>query len=180
MNNLKRFITQHYENAIALKERFKSLEKKDWDSITVMMELYVQIGHLYNVMNDNKDLIEQGRQIDNLGDEISDVLLQLSYLAHLEGVTFEDANKYDSYPYSEVDGLSVLGGQLAEAILEKYEYRFDKPREGFASRDDFIKDRIKKMMTIALNLGNKANIDLGLEFGLMCADATNFVAVRTI
>lgn len=179
MNNLERFVAQHFQNAIQLKERFKSLEKKDWDSITVMMELYVQIGHLFNVMNDNKDIIEQGRQIDNLGDEISDVLLQLSYLAHLEGVTFEDAEEYGAYPYSEVDGLSVLGGQLAEAILEKYEYRFDKPRAGFASRDDFIKDRIKKMMTIALNLGNKANIDLGLEFGLMCADATNFVAVRT-
>ena len=35
------------------------------------------------------------------------------------------------------------------------------------------------MMAIALKLGNKANLDLGLEFGLMCADATNFVAVRT-
>lgn len=179
MNNLEKFVAQHLQNAIALKERFKALEEKEWDSITVMMELNVQIGHIFTVMKDSQGIIEEGRQINNLGDEISDVLLQLSYLSYLEGVTFEDAGEYDSDPYSELEGLTILGGELGEAILEKNGYRFKKPRQGFESIDDFIKNRIKRMMAIALKLGNKANLDLGLEFGLMCADATNFVAVRT-
>ena len=69
MNKLNTFIDQNYKSAIALKERFKQLEKNDWDSMTVLLELQVQIGHLYNVMNDNKSIVEQGRKIDNLGDE---------------------------------------------------------------------------------------------------------------
>ena len=179
MNKLNTFIDQNYKSAIALKERFKQLEKNDWDSMTVLLELQVQIGHLYNVMNDNKSIVEQGRKIDNLGDEISDVLLQLSYLAHLEGVTFENAALYETFPYNEVDGLTVLGGQLAEAILEKYEYRFDKPRQGFESRDAFIKDRIIKMMVIALNLGTRHKLDLITEFQTMCVDANAFITART-
>ena len=178
MNILEHFVKEHYQNAIKLKERFKSIEDKPWDSLTVMAELNVQIGHVFTVLKDCQGLIEPGRAINNLGDEISDVLLQLSYLAYLEGVTFEDASQYDSDPYSEVEGLTVLGGELGEALLEKNGYRFRKPRAGFASIDDFIKNRIKRMMVIALKLGNKANLDLGLEFGLMCADATHFVSTK--
>ena len=88
MNILEHFVKEHYQNAIKLKERFKSIEDKPWDSLTVMAELNVQIGHVFTVLKDCQGLIEPGRAINNLGDEISDVLLQLSYLAYLEGVTF--------------------------------------------------------------------------------------------
>ena len=179
MNRLNTFLEENYSSAITLKERFKQLEKNDCDSMTVLLELQVQIGHLYNVMNDHKSIVEQGRTINNLGDEISDVLLQLSYLAHLEGVTFENAETYSTFPYDEVDGLTVLGGQLAEAILEKYEYRFEKPRQGFETRDAFIKDRIIKMMVIALNLGTRHKLDLISEFKTMCVDANQFISTRT-
>lgn len=178
MNNLEAFVQLHYENAIQLKEQFKAIEDKPWDSLTVFTELNVQIGHIFTVIKESQGLIEEGRAINNLGDEISDVLLQLSYLAHLEKVSFDDASKYDSDPYSEVEGLAILGGELGEALLEKNGYRFKKPRQGFDTIDDFIKNRIKRMMAIALKLGNKANLDLGLEFGLMCADATHFVSTK--
>lgn len=179
MNKLNVFVKENYKMAIGLKENFIQLEKNDWDSMTVLTELYVQIGHLYNVLNDHKSIVEQGRKIDNLGDEISDVLLQLSYLAYLEKVDFKKASTYAKFPYDEIDGLSVLGGQLTEAIMEKYEYRFDKPREGFKSIDDFIKDRIIKMMVIALNIGTRNGIDLISEFKEMCSDANKFIAKRT-
>ena len=73
MNNLEKFVAQHLQNAITLKESVKALEENEWDSITVMMELNVQIGHIFTVMKDSQGIIEEGRQINNLGDEISDV-----------------------------------------------------------------------------------------------------------
>lgn len=175
MKNIKKFIDTKLSKAVSLKEQFKVLEKKDWDSLTVLLELNIQLSHLYNVLNSNDAINEQGREIDNLGDEISDVLLQLSYLSYLEKIDFSSLDNYQNYTYDKLEGISVLFGQLTEAFLEDYDYRFAKSRPGYSTNKEFITDRIIKMFIIVSNLADKYNINILSEFDTMYDDATNFI-----
>lgn len=175
MKNIKKFIDTKIEKAVSLKEQFKVLEKKDWDSLTVLLELNIQLSHLYNVLNSNEAINEEGRVIDNLGDEISDVLLQLSYLSYLEKIDFSSLDNYQDYTYDKLEGLSILFGQLTEVFLEDYEYRFAKSRPGFATHKEFITDRLIKMFIITSNIADKYNINILSEFDHMYEDATNFI-----
>ena len=45
MENIKAFLKENYDEAIKLKERFKITENKEWDAITILAELNVQLGH---------------------------------------------------------------------------------------------------------------------------------------
>ena len=175
MKNIKSFINNKLSKAVSLKEQFKVLEKKDWDSLTVLLELNIQLSHLYNVFTSSDAINEEGRVFDNLGDEISDVLLQLSYLSYLEKIDFSTLDNYQNYTYDKIEGLSILFGQLTEVFLEDYEYRFVKSRPGFNTHKDFITDRIIKMFLIVSNLADKYNIDILNEFDTMYEDATNFI-----
>ena len=105
---------------------------------------------------------------------MSDILLQLSYLIELENINIELDN-YKDYTYDKIDGLPILFGQLSEALLEKNDYRFKKERATFNNIDEFIKDRITKILLICFNYANKNNIDLLKEFDLMYVDATKFL-----
>lgn len=179
MNEFITYINNNHDKALELKDKFKLLENKEWDSITVINELIVQIGHVFNVLNHNDYIDEIGRTwITNMGDELSDILLQLSTLANLEKVEF-NLDKYKDYNYDNVDGLIVLTGQLSEAILEKNNYRFNKKRETFNSIDEFISDRIIKLMLIVFNYSKNNNIDINKEFMLMYEDASNFIEKKT-
>lgn len=179
MDNFKNFLNTSFDKAINLKIAFKKLEEKEWDSITVLNELNVQLGHVYNIYNHDQEITENHRLINNLGDELSDVLLQLSYLSYLEKIDFNNLEKYSNYSYSKIDGLSILFGQLTESLLEKYDYRFKKQHDNFPNVDDFIKDRIIKMFLIVFNIGEKENIDLIKEFDDMYIDASNFIERKT-
>ena len=44
-----RFIDECYNDAITLKEDFKITESKEWDIITAILELGVQIGHIFDI-----------------------------------------------------------------------------------------------------------------------------------
>ncbi|MGN1337213.1 MAG: hypothetical protein ACI4WW_01935 [Candidatus Coprovivens sp.] len=179
MNEFITYLNYNHFKALELKDKFKVLEKNDWNSITVMNELIVQIGHVFNVLNHNDFIDEIGRTwIKNMGDELSDILLQLSTLAKLENIEF-DLDNYKDYCYDNLDGLIVLSGQLSEAILEKNNYRFNKPRKTFNNIDDFIKDRIIKLMLIVFNYSINNNIDINKEFILMYEDASNFIEKKT-
>lgn len=175
MNNFVEFIQKNYNKAIALKENFKKIENKKWDSLTVLLELIVQIGHCINVLNPDKAINENNRHINNLNDELSDILLQLSYFSYLENIEFTNLEEYENYNYNNINGLVVLLGQTAEALLEKTEYRFDKPRSGFNSKQDFIKDRLIKMFLIVFNFADTNQININEEFQKMIIDANDFV-----
>ena len=163
MKNIKKFIDTKLNKAVSLKEQFKVLEEKDWNSLTVLLELNIQIS----------------REIDNLADEISDVLLQLSYLSYLEKIDFSSLDDYQDYTYDKLEGLTVLFGQLTEVFLEDYHYRFAKSRPGFATHKKFITDRLIKMFIIVSNLADKYNINILTEFDNMYDDAMNFIKKST-
>ena len=175
--NICDFLENNYNKAIDLKRRFRLIEKKDWDSLTVVSELTVQIGHIFNFFIKDDEISEKNRRFENLGDELSDVLLQLTYLTFLEGfeIRKEDIDLYRNFEYANVISLPILLGQLHEALLEKNEYRFEKSRFGFETTNDFIKDRIIRIYLIVFNFADGYLIDLDEEFNKMNVDASNFI-----
>lgn len=173
MKNIRiEFIDKCYEDAVKLKKGFKKTEEKEWNIITVLLELGVQIGHLFDLKCNNIELKENNRNINNIGDEISDVLLQTLYLGFLENVDFKKEIKFE---YSNIEGLMVLYGQLVEAVMEEESYRFKKERNGFENRLEFIKDRILKIYILTINYSLKINIDVITEFNKMKEDAEKFL-----
>lgn len=174
MEELKEFLITHYENAIRLKERFKYTEPKEWTSLMVCCELSVQYGHLINTLYHNTYLDENNRNITNTSDEISDVLLQLSYLSYLEKVDFKKINHYPVLDI-HVEHLSILLGQLMEALMEKENYRFKKERIGFVDIHEFIEDRIIRMLLVVSNFAKKNGIDMIKSFQNMLNDANGFL-----
>ena len=173
MKNIRiEFIDKCYEDAVKLKKGFKKTEEKELNIITVLLELVVQIGHLFDLKCNNIELKENNRNINNIGDEISDVLLQTLYLGFLENVDFKKEIKFE---YSNIEGLMVLYGQLVEAVMEEESYRFKKERNGFENRLEFIKDRILKIYILTINYSLKINIDVITEFNKMKEDAEKFL-----
>ena len=69
----------------------------------------------------------------------------------------------------------ILFGQLNEAIMEKYGYRFNKPRKGFSTIDDFIENRILRLFDITYQIAEKYNLEIEREFFLMLNDAYTFL-----
>lgn len=169
----KKFIKECYNDAIKLKQMFKITEEKEWNDIITALELGVQLGHIYNININSNILKEKRRKIDNIGDEISDVLLQILYLGYLEKVNFNKLN--EKIEYSNMDGIIVLYGQLIEALMEKNLYRFKKERVGYKNREEFIKDRIVKIYLIIINYSEKLNVNIINEFKKMEKDAKGFL-----
>lgn len=166
------FIDKCYKNAIKLKKDFEITEEKKWDICTVLLELGVQIGHVFDLKCNNNELKEKNRDIHNLGDEISDVLLQTIYLGYL---TETDLKKKIEIKFDDIDGIVVMYGQLVEAIMEEESFRFKKERVEFKNRREFIKDRILKIYLITLNYAEKNNINVIKEFNDMIQDARGFL-----
>ncbi len=175
MKNLFEFLNVHYDNAIEIKEKFKITEKKEWNNIITLLELNVQVGHLFNVKNHNKIYDEKDRNISNLGDELSDVLLQLCYLLHLEKVDLRKLSKYNCDIYN-INILPILIGQLTEAIMEKEDYRYRKVRVGFNNINDFIDDRLFKIIIIIYNYATEEGYNMINEFSMMQKDACRFLS----
>ena len=128
MNNIIKFLDIHYENALKLVSDFDITKSKAWDPQIYLNELYVQLGHVYNVLFANENVNETKRKIDNLGDELSDVLLQLINLAKIMNIDMYEIKKYEDYDYHDISGISILLGQLTEAIVKKYDFLFNKHR----------------------------------------------------
>ena len=126
MNNIIKFLDIHYENALKLVSDFDITKSKAWDPQIYLNELYVQLGHVYNVLFANENVNETKRKIDNLGDELSDVLLQLINLAKIMNIDMYEIKKYEDYDYHDISGISILLGQLTEAIMENNDCRFEK------------------------------------------------------
>lgn len=176
MKDIINFLNVHYKNALKLVSDFDITKEKEWNPQLYLNELYVQLGHVYNVLFANKKVNESKRVIDNLGDELSDVLLQIINLAKIMNINMYDIKDYGFYKYDNINGISILLGQLTEAIMEIYECRFKKNRDGFDTSYDFIKDRLFKLFIITFNISKKYNLNMIEEFNSMLNDANSFLS----
>lgn len=175
MKNIIKFLDTHYNKALKLVSDFDITKENVWDSKDYLNELYVQLGHVYNVLFSNDSVNEKNRKIDNLGDELADVLLQLINLARILNVDMYEIKNTDYYDYNEISGLSILLGQLTEAVMEMNECRFKKDRFGFDSSYDFVKDRLFKLFILTYNIAEDHKLDMIKEFSDMLKDANGFL-----
>lgn len=175
MKNIIKFLDTHYNKALKLVSDFDITKENVWDSKDYLNELYVQLGHVYNVLFSNDSVNEKNRKIDNLGDELADVLLQLINLARILNIDMYEIKNTDYYDYNEISGLSILLGQLTEAVMEMNECRFKKDRFGFDSSYDFVKDRLFKLFILTYNIAEDHKLDMIKEFSDMLKDANGFL-----
>ncbi len=172
------FLENCFDNAIRLKERFKITEKKEWNTLIVILELNVQIGHYTSLLSSNKYAIENGRKINNKADELSDILLQLCTLCwklkiKKQDITLEEYDFNDEF-YAILD-LQTLLGQVSEVLLEDTQYRHYKPRYGFKNHIAFLLEKISKMFSIVIKICEINKFNVVDEFNVMCKDANNFL-----
>jgi len=175
---IPKFIKNNTPQSMELEERFSRIKENKWTPNTVLHEMGVQLGQLMSFLSATKASEEKGRTFTDVSDELCDISLQLIYLtsalnlnlehisANPEYIKFDSTNLFDLYP---------LYGQITEAFLEEEKNRFSKPREGFKTRLDFIKDRIIKMYIIIFNYAEKHNIDMNKRYREMCSEATQFI-----
>lgn len=174
----EKFVDLYFDDAIDLKKAFSVTEKKEWDSLTVILELNVQIGHYTSLLHNDVYSVEIGRNINNKADELSDIILQIFTLMWKLNIDKEDLINMDYNIKSEeiaiLDLLTLLG-QVSETILEDNEYRHYKERVGFYSHRCFLIEKVSKMMTTVLKICEINNICIMDEFKNMCVNAKKFL-----
>ena len=158
MKDIIKFLDTYYDAALKLVSDFDITKSKEWNPRDYLNELYVQLGHVYNVLFANENVNENKRKIDNLGDELSDVLLQLINLARVLNIDMYGIKEYKNYKYDDLNGLTILLGQLTEAVMEIYECRFKKNRADFNTSYDFVKDRLYKLFIITYQISKNTLI----------------------
>ena len=121
--------------SISLLEKYDQLEEREWTPITGIAELIVQIGHLNLVCLGNEScsiksqIKEPFRELNNIGDEIADVILQCySLLYRNKWISFnsEADDLTDEASISILNRLScitILAGQIADSMLRVYSYK---------------------------------------------------------
>jgi len=135
------FINLCFDRAIELKKAFSITEKREWDSLTVILELNVQIGHYTSLLYNNSYSLEIGRNINNKADELSDIILQICTLCWKLNIKKEEL-MYMEYEINTentamLDVFNLLG-QISEIILEDNKYRHYKERLNFNSHECFL------------------------------------------
>lgn len=175
MKKIIKFLNNYYDKAVKLSNDFAITRSLDWNSLIILNELAVQVGHIYNVVYKNEIVNEKDREFTNLGDELSDVILQLIALADSLKIDMYEIKNIETFDEKDWLSLPILLGQLNEAIMEKEEYRFIKPRKGFSTIEEFIKNIIFKLFIITYNISLKYNLDIEKEFELMLEDANEFL-----
>lgn len=177
---MKRFINDYYDKAIELKKMFQITENKKWDQFTVLAELNVQFGHLAYLLSEYKDYGEANRNIHDLGDELSDVLLQIFALCWKCNIDLKEFNYEYSIPNfnncnDAILSFNVVYGQVSEIIMEIEEFRHYKIRYGYSKQTNYLLTNIAKLIEIVFYIGKEYNIDFGFEFDKMFKDASGFL-----
>lgn len=170
-----RFLNIHYMNAIKLSDDFSITRTKEWTPLIILNELSIQIGHIYNIIYSSESINEDSRNFCNLGDELSDVILQLIALANIQNINLYNIVYLKQMQENSWFAIPVILGQINEAIMEQQGYRFLKPRTGFENINMFIENRIMRLFDIIFQIADKHNLDLVKEFSLMLEDANAFL-----
>lgn len=175
---LNLFIKDCYDKAIELKRQFRITQDKEWDAMVIMNELVVQLGHYSYIICKSQYTREEGRKINDAGDELSDILLQLCALCGKLNINKKNINEIKPTLKSNVDAtlqLVTLVGQITEAIMELEKYRHNKERCGYKNKKDFIIDRICKCFSIIFWIADNEKIDMILEYNKMEKNSIKFL-----
>ena len=173
MNNYDNFLKLYYDEEILLSNKFKKTRLIYWTPLDILNELSIQIGHVFNLTNKNCD--EKHRNINNTGDELSDIILQLIALSDSLKIDITQYNKSDLINSADINDIVVVFGQLVEAVMEISNKRFYKNRKGYKNHETYIISSITKIASIVFNIADRKNLDMCEEFNAMIKDATSFL-----
>lgn len=167
------FFTKFLEKSKTLRERFVVTTKNEWNPMSVLAELFVQIGHVFTVLK-NSPYLEKDRKIDDLGDEMSDVVFQLIIIGNMYNFDFENYQSEKIYN-ATLEDLIIVIGQLSEAVMENCGHRFEKARQGFSTTLNFIKFKIKQSFDIVFEITKLFDLKLEVEYQKMIDSANNWL-----
>lgn len=170
------FLDKYYLRALKLSAGFSATREFEWTPLLVLNELSVQAGHVYNTIYKSEAVDEPGRNFTNLGDELSDIFLQIITLAYSLHIDLYNLKSLFSVKEDSWFALPVLLGQLNEAIMEKYGYRFRKTHGKFKTVEQFIEDRLLRLFIVNYRIAQKYHIDINNEFNSMLDDANSFLS----
>lgn len=167
------FFNLYLNDSIKLKDRFAVTTENRWMPMAVLAELYVQLGHVCSILKESK-YKEDKREINDLGDEISDVIFQLIIIGDMYNFNF-DKYKHSQDNKATIEDLVISLGQLSESVMEECGYRFKKSRFGFMSTLDFIYFKIENCLDIIFSMGNYLRLNIEYEYKKMLDDANNWL-----
>ena len=81
MNKIIEFLDKYYIESLNLSSDFSITRQKEWNTLILLNELSIQLGHVYNIIYKSSVVNEQNRNFDNLADELSDIILGLIALS---------------------------------------------------------------------------------------------------
>lgn len=175
MNKVVSFLDNYYGKAVTLSNSFGVTRNYEWTPLLILNELSIQVGQIYNIIYQSEAVNENDRIFTNLGDELSDVLLQTIALADSLDINLYHVSELAPIKEDNWFSLPIIIGQLNESIMEKYGYRFTKPRLGFDNIEEFIENRILRLLDITYQIAIKYNLDIEIEFQKMLDEANGFL-----
>lgn len=177
------FMSLFTEPSIRLKKSFSTLNGNNWTIHTYYAELCIQLGHFVYLNNKElnvRELVrEKFRNLDNIGDEICDILLQIFYLLDehdmqinetLECTVILNNQEFDNIS----DILTVHITQLGDAILR---YDTSKPDMGRNKEEEkeMILHHFYNIVYLLFTFAERNEIDLFAEYDAMIKDANHYI-----
>lgn len=167
-----------------LRQRFAVTAPRSWTALTAGGELAVQIGHLAQCLLRTLDasaadmVAESGRPIQQIGDELADVLLQVFSILVLRGdqppMLEILPQRADTQPSWLISFLTLIAasGQLIEELLVSEGFRHTRENQGGAP---YISARCATIIANSAQLASDHQVDLMQDFREMAVDAAQFV-----
>ena len=176
--------------ARTLRSGFASTAPEPWDGTTAAAELTVQLGHLAQCIGrrhglDLSRFEDPARPITDTGDELADVALAIFSIAILSGdePPAPPESPDDPRQVSETTAgdaalllaLVIAAGRLAESAMVAGGYRH-RPSGDMPA----VAEAAGTALAAAGQLAAATGVDLPAVFDAMSADATSFLASRSV
>lgn len=161
-----------------LRARFAPTARCEWNALTAVAELSVQIGHLALCIlrradRDVTDLEDPKRPLINVGDELADVALAALSIAVLTQTEPTGTPLHRSSAGDETEAfhrLSVAAGTLSEAAMVDSHHRHQP-----AGRHIPLAEAASDVIAACEELAEHLGLDLLTEFRSMVVEADHFL-----
>lgn len=167
-----------------LRHQFARIETKPWSFKKGCMELFVQIGHLSQILNVSGNYyIEKGRNIVHVEDEISDCIFQV--IALMLFFNLNDEKIFSSFQMEIQEkneneiflNLILVASQLMESIMRIEGDRFSCTRKPFyPSESEFISLKLSEAISLLKKLAELKKIHIINAFKRMHQDTVKFLS----
>lgn len=160
-------IEKIYNLSLILKDRFRAVERKEWQSFQYVMELFVQIGHLSDILLRQEHKLNNHSESENkkvIGDELGDIVLNVISLCQEMKIVIDlDQIVDDGLEKNSADlikSLFVTAGKLVDSL----------PNQELVLRLSV------ELISQTYALANFYNIDMDLAFEDLYHESLVFIA----